>query len=331
MRSMLLVAAVLSTMIIGGCGAKAGYFFSSLTNPLEPSKVQLRDGVETLSYSFVIGDAPEAETVLFFLPGSGCSSLKYYLRKYLEGLEGNIRVFAMQKRHVNNGTTGIFGCPEGFDEWNHFPQWVDDHDWFVNKTLAGLPYKPKHILLLGVSEGGSVASALAARNPAVTHLAMIGHGGMKQADELRLLMSKQYPKLDMDGELAKVLAEPGNIEKHFLGQTYKYWAGQAFVDPLQFLLPLPVPIIVGFGTEDRSVPVESARLLERRFQEAGKSNLALELYPGADHFLVGKDGTDYRPVFLKALSKWLLNKGRPLDRVRLPKTTTGAELWEKRP
>lgn len=306
-RAFLVTIALTFISIISGCGAKAGYFFSSLANPLEPAKVQLSDGAETLSYSFTIGNAKEPETVLFFFPGSGCSSLKYYLKKYLQGLEGDFQVFGMQKRFVSHGTTGVFGCPDGFDEWNHFPQWITDQDWYVRKTLAALPYKPKRVLLLGVSEGADVASAVAARNPAVTHLAMIGNGGMRQVDALRILVARQYPTVDFDAEFAKVQAEPRSIDKRILGQTYKYWAGQAFLDPLEFLLPLRIPIIVGFGEEDQSVPVESVRLLERRFQEAGKRNLLLQLYPGADHTLAGKDGAEYRPVFLKSLSNWLLN------------------------
>ena len=187
-----------------------------------------------------------------------------------------------------------------------------------------MPYKPKRVLLLGVSEGAYVASAVAARNSAVTHLAMIGRGGMRQVDELRMLVDRQYPTVDstvdFDAECAKVLAEPLSTDKRLFGQTYKYWAGQAFVDPLEFLLPLQIPVIVGFGEEDLSVPVESVRLLQRRFLETGKRNLTVRLYPDAGHTLVGKDGTDYRSVFLKSLSNWLLNRTASVrSRMPMPK------------
>lgn len=296
-------------LMLCGCSAKAGYFLSSLVNPLEPAPILLDDGTETLYYTYTIGDAAKTDTVLFFFAGSGCHSLKYYLKKYLESLDGNIQVFGLQKRFVSHGTTGLFGCPAGFDEVNHFPQWITDHDWFIRKTLATLPKKPKRVLLLGVSEGAHVAAAVAVRNSAVTHLAIIGNGGMRQVDELRLLVGRQYPSVDpavdFDAECAKILAEPQNAHKRLFGQTYKYWASVAFFDPLDYFLPLQIPIIVGFGEKDQNVPVESVRYLERRFQEAGKKNLTLIVYPGADHTLTDSDGRSYRPDFLRYVSDWL--------------------------
>ena len=69
-------------------------------------------------------------------------------------------------------------------------------------------------------------------------------------------------------------------------------------------LKLNIPILVGIGEQDESVPVESARFLESRFKEAGKSNLILNIYPGSNHRLSG-NGVSHRSEFFAELSRLL--------------------------
>jgi dienelactone hydrolase len=76
------------------------------------------------------------------------------------------------------------------------------------------------------------------------------------------------------------------------------------IEPLPDFLKLNIPIIVGIGEQDESVPVESAHFLASRFKEAGKSNLILNVYPGADHRLNG-NGISHRSEFFAELSRLL--------------------------
>ena len=62
--------------------------------------------------------------------------------------------------------------------------------------------------------------------------------------------------------------------------------------------------MLGIGERDVSVPVESAQYLETKFKEAGKGNLTLRVYPGADHRLSG-NGVSYRSEFFAELSRLL--------------------------
>lgn len=65
-----------------------------------------------------------------------------------------------------------------------------------------------------------------------------------------------------------------------------------------------IPIFVGIGSGDESVPVESARFLESKFSEQGKHNLIVKVYPGADHRL-NANGVSYRSEFFAQLSRAL--------------------------
>ena len=76
------------------------------------------------------------------------------------------------------------------------------------------------------------------------------------------------------------------------------------IAPLPDFLKLNIPILLGIGERDVSVPVESAQYLETKFKEAGKGNLTLRVYPGADHRLSG-NGVSYRSEFFAELSRLL--------------------------
>ncbi len=80
------------------------------------------------------------------------------------------------------------------------------------------------------------------------------------------------------------------------------------IEPLPDFLKLNIPVLVGIGEQDESVPVDSARFLESKFNEAGKTNLILKVYPGADHRLSG-NGVSHRSEFFAELSGMLLPKG----------------------
>ena len=56
---------------------------------------------------------------------------------------------------------------------------------------------------------------------------------------------------------------------------------------------LPFPEIVS-KLKAQGVPVESARFLASQLKEADKSNLILNVYPGADHRLRGNGGSHRR-------------------------------------
>ena len=72
------------------------------------------------------------------------------------------------------------------------------------------------------------------------------------------------------------------------------------IDPLPDFLKLNIPVLVGIGENDESVPVESARFLETIFTKEGKRNLTVKVYPGADHRL-NANSIAYRSEFFAEL------------------------------
>ena len=159
-------------------------------------------------------------------------------------------------------------------------------------------------MLVGVSEGALPAAKIAGLLPEVTYLAIIGSGGYSMRKSLATLKRRGAIGFDVDSGWKKIATDPRSIEKDWYGNPYRWWSDIMDIDPVSDLLKLNIPVIVGIGEQDESVPVESARFLASQFKEAGKSDLVLNVYPGADHRLSG-NGISHRGEFFAELSRLL--------------------------
>jgi pimeloyl-ACP methyl ester carboxylesterase len=271
----------------------------------EPHVFQYRDGGSSIYYAFTLGDPSALDTAVFFYGGSGCPSWKSVMPGYVDGLAVSARVFFLIKRFVADRSTGASGCGGDFDLANNPGQWVADYSEFITDQVNLLAPRPRNIVLVGVSEGAIPAARIAARLPVgVTHLVIIGSGGYSLRQSLATLKAKGAIGFDVDSGWRKVATDPRSIEKTWYGSPYRWWSDVIDIDPLPDLLRLDIPVIVGFGEKDESVPVESVHLLESAFTQSGKHNLTVKVYPGADHRL-NADGVSYRESFFAQLSQWL--------------------------
>jgi pimeloyl-ACP methyl ester carboxylesterase len=269
-----------------------------------PLSFQYKDGGSSIYYSFTVGDASQLDAVLFFYGATGCPSWKSVMPGYVNGLTTNARVFVLNKRFVPDRSTGLFDCGREFHLANNPDQWVADYSEFIVAQMSSIAPKPRNVVLVGVSEGALPAAKVSRLLPEITHLAIIGSGGYSMRKSLATLAQKGAIWFDVDSGWKKIATDPRSIEKDWYGNPYCWWSDSLDIEPLADFLKLNIPILVGIGEQDESVPVESARFLESKFKEAGKSNLILKVYPGADHRLSG-NGTSYRSEFFAELSRLL--------------------------
>lgn len=293
---------VLCFALSGCAGSYPAYVADAVVDPPSVELVREPSG-ETLEI-YQIDTQPAPKRTIFFVSGSGCASLRYYLRSYFSRLPGSWRVFALQKSGVDPFTTGLAGCSRRFDERNTLPQiWVRNRDalrWVVAR-------RGKVDAVMGVSEGGALAAALAAESKDVERLVVIGSGGMTTREGLGILARKGgflASAEQLRSGLEAVDADPRSTEKRFLGLPHLYWSSTLDRDPIPIYLRVSQPSFVFFGEKDQSVPVESAYLLRDRLAAAGKSNIKVEIVGGASHTLV-RDGVDLKPEIFSRVGEWL--------------------------
>ena len=287
---------------LGGCASKLGVFVSASVEPLEPNPVQLSDGYEAVYYKIQKGALEETDTLMFFIGGPGHASLNYYLENYFEDLPGDVTIYALQKRHVRHMETGMFPASQEFLENNHFLQLMKDQKEFIDATIAKQDKRPKRVVLFGVSEGGNIAAAIAAYTPEITHLMVLGSGGMKGIDEFRI-WGKQNG-VDFDKLHQEVKQHPDSISRTSLGHTYKYWASVLSVEPMKYYQKISIPVLAAIGGADEMVPVETVEFMRDEFNRLGKKNLTVKIYADSNHALVDASGQSHRKTFLEAATVW---------------------------
>lgn len=275
---------------------------------LDASTFRYHDGGSSLYYSFTLGADREPLTYVFLYGGSGCSSWKAVMPGYVEGLNVATRVFVLNKRYVADRSTGSFGCRREFHLVNNPEQWVADYQEFITSVLDSAQKKPHNVVLVGVSEGSLPAVRVAGRISRVTHLAIIGDGGYSMRTALETLDRKKAISLDVSKGWAEISADPRSIDKLWYGAPYRWWSDIMDVDLLPDFLKLDIPILVGIGEKDANVPVESAQYLAEEFRKAGRKNLILKVYPGANHHLEAGDRS-FRKEFFRELSGMLESGG----------------------
>jgi pimeloyl-ACP methyl ester carboxylesterase len=305
---------ILAATVLGGCT-----YWNLLAQTFAPDSpparlFRFRDGGEAIHF-FIdrrLDDAQqEPASTVFVISGSDCTSMKFFLPGYFRGLEGEsgaLRIVVLHKRFIGERTWGrIGGCSDAFTQADHPRRWIADYTEIIEHELA--LHRPRRVVLVGISEGGDVVPLLARRLPAVTHVALLGNGGMDPLDAYRIQASESAPA-PMNEILAALETgrAPDSIDAQRTpgGRTWRYWTELRELQPTENLLALDIPVIVGMGEDDRSLPIEGAWRLRERFRARGKTNLTLLTYPNADHALMdGARRRSHLPDFWRQLDRWL--------------------------
>ncbi|MEO8171211.1 MAG: hypothetical protein ABI575_10165, partial [Oxalobacteraceae bacterium] len=100
---------------------------------------QFQDGGRAIFFTLDKSLSPEsasrAETFVFVISGSDCTSMQYFLPHYFRGLEGEsgpLRIFILQKRFIEERTWGRnLGCSRDFIKADHPSRWIADQTEFI--------------------------------------------------------------------------------------------------------------------------------------------------------------------------------------------------------
>jgi pimeloyl-ACP methyl ester carboxylesterase len=293
------ILALVAWLLLGTASVGAQEPFPEPTSL--PHTFSFRDGGQSLYYSYRRGDGDSPRSVIFVIDGSGCLSLNYPDR-FAAGLEGDFLLLSLNKRHVGHEGSRQRKCGRDFELANNPRQWFSDRMEFISAQLGRLQAKPTNVVLLGLSEGASTAARIARSRQDVTHLAVIGSGAWPLRRILGHLLRGGAP--EVDGAWREIASDVQSVDRFWLGHPYRWWFDVMDRDATSDYLSLSIPILVGFGEADKSVPVQSAKELEQIFLSSGKTNLRLIVYPEASHTLYTR-AKSYRPDFLSTLSQLL--------------------------
>lgn len=258
------------------------------------------DGGYATYHALDVGSPEVQDTLVFVVGGSGCSDVGTdLLPRVASAMNMPARYLALNKRHVRLGVRGNGGseqCGRRFNEDDVPRRWISDTMSFVRSALTEDATRWKKVVIIGASEGGAVAASVARAIPQATHLIVVGDGGWSMRDNLRVLIGGD----EVDRAWSEIIQSPDSTERMWLGHAHRYWFEVMDRAPLQDYLALHIPVLIAIGERDRSVPVGSAQQVLVAALNAGKGNIGVVTYPGADHQLWDGERSHLEEFLLQA-------------------------------
>lgn len=283
-------------VLLASCGTKLQYLGQAFASD---SKAQsLSVGEDVLKIFSIRTEAESSKTpiTVFYVGGSGCTSLSVYLAPYFLGAVSGLEVFSLDKTGVSKGDLGL-SCSVDF--WNKYT-----YDEILRRNLLALEairtQRPdSQIMLVGTSEGGPIVIDMAAQAQDIVKVAVIGAGGMTQRKELELLFERRGGLPQFQAIAARIDADLNNTAAFELGYPHTYWSSVLDRDPSRSLKTLRMPVLLVIGANDDNVPVSSAR-----FAHSILPNSRLIEWPNANHVFEARTGNQ-RPAVLAAVTAFL--------------------------
>jgi pimeloyl-ACP methyl ester carboxylesterase len=248
-----------------------------------------------------IGDPELPENLIVFLPGSGCEPAARQAAQFFSGLEGRWKVVALEKPGVRRFQP--FGCTAEFTLNADFDKLIARQTQFARGVLAAHP-EAKLKVLVGYSEGGLAAPAVAAGAPGFTHLVAASAGAMN-GEALVYLSGAAWDGPDQAArQLAAVAQAPTAIDRFAWDASYAYLSSMIRLQPLASYAKLDLPILMIHGGRDTDVPPAATQVAAQAFARAGKTNLTIAIDPRLDHRL-GLDHPQIQAALLARMLNWM--------------------------
>ena len=229
----------------------------------------LRENGTTLE-GYFLPPASSSSPIVFAIQGSSCeSSLEWHIKLSEQmGLLG-LGLIVLEKQGISKDSIDLFE----YNQSNCLENRYQDYLSCLENLYAISPAWKGQLVFLGESEGGMLAANLASQTPETAAILLLATGGgMKPSEEskwtIRHRLEEHGALQDQIDEYMTSLDEQMDImtldpspNKHFLGNTYKWWASLlAKSEALISLSELALPIYLVHGVQDDKIPILSADL-----------------------------------------------------------------------
>lgn len=267
-------------------------------------KYMLSTEEDTITFYLSVTSREENLPLVVYIQGSGMNSLfaerggrvvpvSGHMAWFTAGQE-KYRILIVEKPGVSYLQTG---SSASFDRKFSLDRWSRTIVEAIGYVTLKEKVDPEKILVAGHSEGGVVASRVAALlGDKVSHVAVIAGEGPSQLYSLYKLAengtffnTRQHNMPVPEQRLGyltdqwkDILSDPLSTEKKFWGFTYLRWSGFLSTSVIDELIPYQGKILIVQGTSDEAVYPESAVVSYTTLLSKGK-DIEMELISNADH------------------------------------------------
>ncbi len=202
--------------------------------------------------------------------------------------------------------------PIQYSKRNLLDYYVDRNLKIINLLQNQSWVSNKKLVVVGHSEGSTVACKMASLSKKISHL--IYSGGNPMGRIMSMIQVRRFLESDSDStrygddEIIywKKIVENKDDMDDSQGDTYK--AGYVFSEPPIYLLEkIKIPVLVTYGSKDYSAPFND--FMQVDFIRKEKSNFEFKVYVGTEHnfFPLNSDDTPNYSIFNwdKVANDWL--------------------------
>lgn len=317
MKNLFIRLAMLTLMFVlaaglGGCSAP-----TSIQIAQRPRTVVADDGfaLVTSRLESVGAKAKPPRALLLYVQGAGTQSADSHVDALAGAVTMNMEVILTERRGVvaNGGVDA-----DTFNQFDTKARQVADlravMDHYIRETGGTGGTLP--VILMGESEGGAIAAAVAGEDSRVTHLVLIGSGGgWSPAREMEFFVTKrgEYQGVtsldDLHAQFDRIKADPDGLSE-WNDHSYRHWNSVLWSPPVSDLQKVNIPIFLAHGDHDEAIPVESARALVADLQRQGKTNVTYREYHDVTHAMTDRiTKASIRPLLELDLLKWFNKQG----------------------
>lgn len=270
-----------------------------------------RDGAPDTRY--VISHPAQKSPLVLYIQGSGCippfvglgtSNRSSTIFSWVP-LAQQARYAVMvvdkpyQTEEAHGGQAGSAQeCPKAFNDNFSYDRWLATLVHAV-RHASTLPYvDTRRILVIGLSEGATMAAGLARALPEVTDVALSGGSGPTQlfdfaanvyrseaddADKLRRLQ-------ELDATVSDINANPTSTSKFAWGHTYLRWSSFFAQSSANNLAHSKARVYLASGMQDNSVPILSTEAMYAQLRAQGR-DVSFRRLPRTGHDMVPPGGS----------------------------------------
>ena len=264
-----------------------------------------RDGAPDIRY--VISRPSQRLPLVLYIQGSGCippfiglgtpNRAATIFSWVPLAQQAHYAVMAVDKPYQPEGQVQgqqgpALACPKAFNDYFSYDRWLAVLVQAVRHASTLSYVDTRRVLVIGISEGATMAAGLARALPEVTDVALVGGSGPTQlfdfaaniyradADDTQKLRRLQ----ELDATLGDINTDPASTEKFAWGHTYLRWSSFFAQSSTDNLSHSKARVYLASGMQDDSVPILSTEVMYAQLRAQGR-DVTFRRVPAANHSL----------------------------------------------
>jgi hypothetical protein len=266
---------------------------------------------------YYISKTDHPAPLLLYIQGSGCDPVFLQMSPgvYASTIfsltttahKGQFSVMVVEKPYApakrSGGNGAATGCPVDFNDYFSFDSWLRQVQIAYRDALQRPWVDKRRSLVIGISEGATIASGLAASDSSVSGVGLVGGTGPTQLFDMIVRAYKRAPDdasaLEainaVDDRVAKIEASPDSTKDFAWGHTYKRWSSFFRASSVEFLKRSHANVYLVSGMADENVPILSTEVAFSELRANGR-DVVFRRIPTATHNLLPA-GADFAASF----------------------------------